>query len=66
MRHIILLYTMVSLVMITGADLYAQDQENVELITLLMDRWDCANDIALFDGYAYIPTGGCVRIMNVT
>jgi hypothetical protein len=45
----------------------AQDGENIEFVTNLFERWNCANDIAVRGDYAYITSGSTgLQIMDIS
>ncbi|MBT3233265.1 MAG: T9SS type A sorting domain-containing protein [Calditrichaeota bacterium] len=57
---------MIFVLMLSGL-LQAQDAENVEYITDLIDRWQGGSDIAIVGNYAYITCGTSgLRIMDIS
>ncbi len=54
MINVIFLIIGVCLVLTTGAELFAQDHENIEQIGQLYNFWQTANDVAIQGDYAYV------------
>ncbi|NQT33795.1 hypothetical protein HQ587_01290 [bacterium] len=57
MRITILLITSICVALTAGADLFAQDAENVEQVGRIYNQWDNAWDVVVVDGLAYVAAG---------
>lgn len=54
MRNTILLFTVICIALTAGADLYAQDHENVEQVERIYDQWDDTENVVVVVDLAYV------------
>ena len=67
MRRTIFLFTAFCIALTTSPGLFAQDRENVELVSKSMLHWFGAEEIVVQDRYAYIATGlSGLQILDVS
>ena len=57
LRFTILLITAICVALTAGADLFAQDAENVEQVGRIYNQWDNANDVVVVGNLAYVAVG---------
>ena len=67
MRISILLIISICIALTAGADLFAQDRENVEQVARIYNQWDYAEDVVVVGDLAYVATGSSgLSIVNVS
>ncbi|MDP8229076.1 MAG: hypothetical protein P9M15_06455, partial [Candidatus Electryoneaceae bacterium] len=65
MRNVILLLISICIVLIVGADIFAQDSLNITQVGSLYDLWG-RTDVVVKDDYAYLLSLNTVRVFDVS
>ena len=67
MRITIISIIIICVVLIAGADLFAQDAENVEQVGRIYNQWSYIFDVVVVGDLAYVAAGGSgLQIVDVS
>ena len=67
MRPTILFLTIIFITLTTITDIFAQDHENVELVSKIYNLWTGAYDVSVQDEFAYLATGTAgLQVVNIS